>query len=88
MRSDAQGFDTGLFASLVGTGLMERVMVVEMETVKDGCPPLYASTGHSPFCSHMVRQMAQYGYSVDTPCHKKRFTGNKGCEAELIFRRK
>ena len=65
---------------------MERIMVVQMETRKDGCPKLYESTGHSPHCSDMKHQMQKYGFETDVNCHRLNY--NKECEADVTFRRR
>ena len=85
MKIDAQGFDTGIFDSIAGTGLVERIQAVSMETRKDGCRLLYETTGSSPHCGPMVHQMAKYGFKPDLDCRHTAF--NKECEADIIFRR-
>ena len=47
----------GAFHILQGTGLMDRVQTVEMETTRDDCPLLYEAKGREPYCSHMMQQM-------------------------------
>ena len=92
LKIDAQGFDIGIFDTLRGTKLMERIQTVEMETTRDGCILMYNTTGKGAFCSHMIKQMAGYGYKAfwrgqPAQCHRMKFTGAKGCETELTFTR-